>query len=85
MNKILMAAALCLVGMSAQATDYLLLNVKAFNPFVPTGSNITCEGCGISSATSDGSAVTTNDMAFSFINGNATFTYTDGDWSDDDL
>ena len=72
------------MSFGASATDYVLTDVLAFNPFAPSGSTL-CGGSGViacaGAASSDGTNVTTSGVAFGLINANATFNYSDGAWS----
>ena len=90
MKKVLAVAALSLASFGANATDYVLVDVLAFNPFSPAGSSVCSSGvhddgtppiaCG-GTATSDGTNVSASGMQWDFDNANADFIYTGGEWN----
>ena len=84
MKTVLIASTLALLSFGANATDYVLTDVLAFNPFAPTGASL-CDDAGViacgGTASSDGTNVTADGMQFGLINANATFNYSNGSWN----
>ncbi len=84
MKKLLAVAVLGLVSASANAAgSYVLSVVNAYNPFSPTGTTVLSGPVATAgTATVDGLGnVTTSGIQWSFVNANATYNYTGGDWT----
>ena len=84
MKKLLAVAVLGLVSVSANAAgSYVLSVVNAYNPFSGSGTTVLSGPVATAgTATVDGSGnVTTSGIQWSFVNANATYNYTGGDWT----